>query len=497
MTVDLDAPQFGEQAWHAFTADPTIRDQSHAHRDRIVTAVADHLPKLDWTAARFLEVGAYRHYTGHLLAAERGCESVLTDLSAAALRDGRRQAERDGVPATATLVPADFHELPVSTDSVDIVFVAASVHHTRSPEVVLREMLRILKPGGILILHNEPCARLCCFHAFASNRPDSLTPYELRLRDAGLLPTISSPFGGARPEQLFGMVENDRIPLSLYLDTFAAAGDVVERKLSMHSLVGSFEEGILALAADHPAVATQVAGRLRAAVAFAREGMGDTERLLGYRMPTECDIHAMAASIARVLSQPQAFDTRDDWLADLFGSALSAVVRKHEGAKRSVPLFAVPMTPTVDGMTTAVGAGSDSLTAPLLPDLPTCDDGAALEPWYPARDWQWMRTDDGVRTMANLGAVARVDIAPHAQRTLLLVRYFAVVGNVRPYRVRLWASGQMLAEQLIVLQESRLMRVLVPPNCAELVFEIAADDDADMDYTWRIRVGVLQQFRAS
>jgi len=40
------------------------------------------------------------------------------------------------------------------------------------------------------------------------------------------------------------------------------------------------------------------------------------------------------------------------------------------------------------------------------------------------------------------------------------------------------------------------MRTLVPPGCAELIFEIDAGDDVLPDPAWRIRVGVLQQFHA-
>ena len=150
-TYDIDAPQLGEHAWHAFTADTAIATESLAHRDRIEAVGRQYLPGLDWRSARILEVGAYRHYTGHLLAGSACRDYVATDLSAAAaLRDGRQQAERDGVPGSATLVAADFLDLPFSSDVFDVVFVAASVHHTRRPEVVLREMLRVIKPGGLL-----------------------------------------------------------------------------------------------------------------------------------------------------------------------------------------------------------------------------------------------------------------------------------------------------------------------------------------------------------
>ena len=165
MDYDICAPQWGEYVWHAFTADPAIATESLAHRDRIEAAIAQHEPAFDWRSARILEIGSYRHFTGHVLAATRGCTYIASDLSAAALRDGREQAKQHGSAAPARLVAADFHDLPFSDVCFDAVFVAASVHHSRRPEVVLREMLRVAKPGGLVLIDNEPCARLCCFHA--------------------------------------------------------------------------------------------------------------------------------------------------------------------------------------------------------------------------------------------------------------------------------------------------------------------------------------------
>jgi SAM-dependent methyltransferase len=202
---------------------------------------------IDWLQARFLEVGAYRHYNIHLLSSERGAECVLTDISAAALRDGRVYAEAHGVKSAAKLVVADFHDFPFSDRYFDIGFIASAVHHTRHPEKVLREIFRVLKPGGLLLIDNEPCARACCFHGFVSNRSESFTPFEAQLHADGLLPTLSSPFWGARPELLFGMVEKDRIPFTLYQSVFEAEGKVLSRSIANHSLVGPFERQLLQL----------------------------------------------------------------------------------------------------------------------------------------------------------------------------------------------------------------------------------------------------------
>ena len=235
--------------------------------------------------------------------------------------------------------------------------------------------------------------------------------------------------------------------------------------------------------------------RLRAVLTVAQAEFGDTERLLGYRLPTECEVHAMAASVAHALEQRAAFAGDDEWHAEIFGTALSAVVRKHSGPRFDGPMFRRAVTIDADGLVREASTAADPLSDPLLPDLPTCEVGDDLEPWFPRADWRWVHGEDGVRSMVNLAPQCRVDIAPQAERTLLLVRYFAVVTEGHPYRVRVWGAGRLLADHLIVLQESRLVRAFVPPGCAEILFDIDAGDDATMDFPWRIRVGVFQQFR--
>lgn len=494
--LELSAPQLGEHVWHTFTADETIDGESRAHKARIEEAVARHLPGLDWRRARVLELGAYRHYSGHLLARERGCEYFATDIAAPALRDGRGAFARQGGAPAATLVVADFHDLPFASDCFDVVFVVASVHHTRRPEVVLREMLRVARPGGLVIIGNEPCARALCFHAFVANRAQDLTPFEARLNEAGLLPTLSSPFWGARPEHLFGMVENDRIPPSLYAEALEESADVVERAFAMHGLVGAVEERLLAMDAGSAGLERDVRGFLRSIVEQAAAHYGETEALLGYRLPTECEVHALAANVAPLLrARPDSDDA--EWTARMFGAALSAVARKRGTCgERAASPFRREVLVEPDGLVhdrPDAGTAAAGLGAPLLPDIQGTTDARTLAPWFPPEDWQWTREDNGLVTLANLVAHARVEIAPHPAPALLVIRYFAVVTDDVPYRVRVWAGGRVLDDQLVVLQESRLLRGLVPADCAEIIVEIASDHGR-VDAPWRIRVGVCQLF---
>jgi SAM-dependent methyltransferase len=59
-----------------------------------------------------------------------------------------------------TLVTSDFSQIPLDSASLDAAFMFAALHHSLSPIPTLREVLRCLKPGGTLFIHESPVAQL-------------------------------------------------------------------------------------------------------------------------------------------------------------------------------------------------------------------------------------------------------------------------------------------------------------------------------------------------
>jgi demethylmenaquinone methyltransferase/2-methoxy-6-polyprenyl-1,4-benzoquinol methylase len=59
-----------------------------------------------------------------------------------------RQARRHGLPA----VQATATRLPLPDESVDAVVIADAYHHLPEPGVVLREVVRVLRPGGVVVV---------------------------------------------------------------------------------------------------------------------------------------------------------------------------------------------------------------------------------------------------------------------------------------------------------------------------------------------------------
>jgi SAM-dependent methyltransferase len=111
--------------------------------------VADHLTRrvVSAGAIRALEVGCgngwlYRHllrlgYPGSYSGMEVG-EHII-----------RRNAERH---SEATWLRGTAYDIPLSDGAVDVCFAFYVLEHTVYPERALREMLRVLRPGGTLLL---------------------------------------------------------------------------------------------------------------------------------------------------------------------------------------------------------------------------------------------------------------------------------------------------------------------------------------------------------
>ncbi len=76
-----------------------------------------------------------------------------------------RHARAKGRGAHATLVLADARQLPFASASADAVFAAGLIMHLPDPEAGLRQLARITRPGGLLILfHPSGRAALAARH---------------------------------------------------------------------------------------------------------------------------------------------------------------------------------------------------------------------------------------------------------------------------------------------------------------------------------------------
>jgi SAM-dependent methyltransferase len=121
-------------------------------RRRLYLKVWAELLAAPLTGAHVLDYGCGPSDWGVLLATE-GARVTLLDLSDAAIELGLRRAAASGVADRVTGEVRDASNLSCFADNeFDLVFGSASVHHTLKYGNAFQELVRVIKPGGRLVL---------------------------------------------------------------------------------------------------------------------------------------------------------------------------------------------------------------------------------------------------------------------------------------------------------------------------------------------------------
>ncbi|MDJ0910242.1 MAG: class I SAM-dependent methyltransferase, partial [Woeseiaceae bacterium] len=79
-------------------------------------------------------------------------EVVLSDINEAMLEEGRRRLVDAGVAGNVSIVQADAEKLPFDDQSFDRVAIAFGLRNVTNKDAALREMHRVLKPGGRMLI---------------------------------------------------------------------------------------------------------------------------------------------------------------------------------------------------------------------------------------------------------------------------------------------------------------------------------------------------------
>jgi len=77
---------------------------------------------------------------------------VLADINASMLQQGRTRLIDAGVAGNLSIAQVDAEELPFATSSFDCITIAFGLRNVTGKEEALRSMLRVLKPGGKLLI---------------------------------------------------------------------------------------------------------------------------------------------------------------------------------------------------------------------------------------------------------------------------------------------------------------------------------------------------------
>jgi ubiquinone/menaquinone biosynthesis C-methylase UbiE len=472
----------GEFAWHSLTVDPSLDQVSEAHYRYVVSALEDYGRRSRAQGMKVLEVACYAHTTGYRLQQELGCEVTLFDISAKALQLGRRMAESAGIRARPQLVAGDFHALPFEADSFDVVYIASAIHHTWKYGVVISELQRVLAPGGLLMLLNEPCHRLCCFYGFRTSRPASFSQFENVLNNLGIIRTFAEPYLGSRPETLFGMIENQKIPLRGLLDLLNSGTKIIKLKLTPEDCMGDLEKFWL----DSRSKGTDLlSGIIESTLmdrrAEAMKHFDEVAEGMQLHLPSPDQLQPFAKRVAQALcnlppvSDQEAFRTA---LSEIFGAAVQIVAEKpHRQFDRPDHTLNDRFETKDDVIYTFDDRIRKILLhdSSLLPDIQVASEDEIAN-IFPADYWQYTaRNAEGGRPIITLGLKSqpgRFQIPGCGHNLLLVLRYFCIVPEHGDVRVRIQHLDRQLYLQRIWQSESLLCVALLPPTNDIIVLDL-------------------------
>jgi len=177
-----DADHFYQTVWggediHIGLYEP--EDSIAAASRRTVRFMADQLATLT-AGARVLDLGSGYGGAARALAADHGAHVTCLNLSAVENARNRAMTREAGLSASITVLDGAFENAPLDDGSIDIAWSQDALLHSGDRRQVLREVWRVLRPGGEVIF-TEP------MQADELDDPSALQPIydRLHLTDLG------------------------------------------------------------------------------------------------------------------------------------------------------------------------------------------------------------------------------------------------------------------------------------------------------------------------
>lgn len=171
----------------------------------------------------FLELGAERCQRSLVLANDFGLEGYAADLSFESLQYADFLAQQEKLSRVPKRVCCDAYKLPFADNSIGFAFCYQTLHHFPDPTPIFQELYRVLRPGAVLRVDEEPIRRtwkvnLWKRRVFPKGRENKYVRYA---KDY-LLDFISEPHVN---EVDYGICENDDISLVEWERAFGSAAE--------------------------------------------------------------------------------------------------------------------------------------------------------------------------------------------------------------------------------------------------------------------------------
>ena len=184
-------------------------------------------------AERALDVGAGTGALAHALAPH------VREVVALEIDEAMAERARVDAPANVEVMVGDGEHLPFDDFSFDLAATLRTLHHTRRPELLIAELARVVRPGGLLLVVDQ-IAPVDPLEAFELNRFErARDPSTTRVLAEGDLRALFDANGLVLQRE--DIVHEPR-DLDSYLDLAGCEGFDRERA---HSLAPAGYEGVL------------------------------------------------------------------------------------------------------------------------------------------------------------------------------------------------------------------------------------------------------------
>lgn len=187
--------------------------EEYAEKNRRRAALLRKHAEFTGTLSPFLEIGANAGHTSYMLANEFGARGFALDISADALRHGSALASAWGMASEPVRMAGDAANLPFRDGSLRTVFAFQMLSQFMDIEQIFLEVKRVLGPGGVFVLSEEPLRRELSVRLYRCPYYDRMKPWERKLHDWGLLGYLVRDVIGASQEESFGIRQNHTMGL--------------------------------------------------------------------------------------------------------------------------------------------------------------------------------------------------------------------------------------------------------------------------------------------
>jgi ubiquinone/menaquinone biosynthesis C-methylase UbiE len=183
---------------------------SAVHKDKVVLDRLVELVRVRSTD-RVLDVATGTGHTAFAFA-PHAREVIATDITPEMLSEGGRLRDAGGI-TNVEFQLADAHDLPFEDESFDVVTCRRAAHHFTDVRRALREMCRVLRPGGRLVIDDRSVPeddfadatlnRLDWLHDHSHVRQYRPSEWQSMMHEAGCNVEVVEPYTKHRPLSAF------------------------------------------------------------------------------------------------------------------------------------------------------------------------------------------------------------------------------------------------------------------------------------------------------